>query len=82
MDRIIELSIYRLRILKWRDVMKIYGLTNEYFASSGFSHKILPFKLNHMQLLAHPYPKIDMPESLLSQCLNLIQVNVALKQKQ
>jgi len=66
MDRIIELSIYRLQILKWRDVMKIYGLTNEYFAASGFTPKVLPFKLNHMQLLAHPYPMIDMPDQLVS----------------
>ena len=47
MDLIIELAMYRLDILKWRDSLKKYGLTNEYFASTAFNPKELPFRLNH-----------------------------------
>ena len=82
MDRIIQLSIYRLDILRWRDSLKKYGLENEYFASSGFSPTILPFHLSHFQQLAHPYPKLDDPGSLTDKQLNLLQVNSLLKQKQ
>ena len=47
MDYIIQLSMYRLAILKWRDLLAKYGLENEYFASSGFSPDTLPFHLSH-----------------------------------
>ncbi|MFO0118433.1 MAG: hypothetical protein ACK521_12755 [bacterium] len=46
MDRIIQISNYRLSILRWRESLKKYGLENEYFASSGFTPTILPFQLS------------------------------------
>lgn len=82
MDRIIELAQYRLQILKWRDSLKMYNFSNEYFASSGFTPKVLPFQLSHFQQMAHPYPKISTPNSIFEKELNLMAVNKLLRRKQ
>lgn len=60
----------------------MYNFSNEYFASKGFTPKILPFKLSHFQQMAHPYPKISTPNSILEKELNLMAVNKLLHRKQ
>ena len=80
MDRIIRLANYRIKILKWRDQMKKYGLTNEYFASSGFSPHVLPF--NFIKGKMPPYPKIETRAIRFDRELNLLQVNRLLHKKQ
>jgi hypothetical protein len=82
MDRIIQISNYRLAILRWRESLKKYGLENEYFASSGFTPTILPFHLSHFQQLQYPYPKLEDPDSLTDKQHNLLAVNLLLKNKQ
>jgi hypothetical protein len=37
MDYIIKIAVYRLQILAWRDSLIKYGMTNDYFASQGFT---------------------------------------------
>jgi hypothetical protein len=82
MDRIIELAQYRLQILQWRDSLKMYNFSNDYFASSGFTSKVLPFQLSHFQQMSHPYPKISTPNSIFDKEMNLMAVNKLLRRKQ
>jgi len=80
MDRLIRLANYRIKILKWREAMKQHGLTNEYFAGSGFSPKVLPFKLEKSEIV--PYPTIESRKYLIDRQMNLLKVNKLLQKKQ
>lgn len=55
MDHLVKLSLYRIKILQWRDLMKNFGLTTEAFAARDFE-PAAQFNLNSFQKLAHPYP--------------------------
>ena len=55
MDHLVKLSLYRIKILQWRDLMKNFGLTTEAFAARDFDPNA-QFTLNSFQKLAHPYP--------------------------